>query len=552
METQLYDMTNEDLVIRGKSFENATIKVSLSDSTSEVSVYQTDDLGQFEFSIPVVTAGDQFTLEVLDQEGTLLEAVEFNVAEVNIDENEVDTKKNQKAEVDKTEESIELEELETPTAITTAPQKEKVKQSLAIVAQNEPVGTKYYYIQSGDTLYKISQKFQNQKVTVEKLMIWNRITDVTTVRAGDVLSINGMNNYEGYNQVDRTFKSNKEFLDFAGTYAKEVAAEHGLYASVMMAQTALETGYGKSGLSSIANNFFGIKAGTGYTGYTIVMPTWEIINGVRVSVDAEFRFYPSYAESFADNADKLRRGLAGNSNFYNGAWVENTNTFKDATLFLNQRYATDTAYHNKLNNIILSNNLTKFDSRSYLEPAFSGIMMADNYDIGNLPLDHRNAHGNVKKIGQTKTYLGSYLTVSQVTVNGKYANIYLNGREIGWVHIDALSKVNQGIKNVDFNAYVTAKSTPVYALPLGEKDNTVVAKAEDYMNQNVEITAQTENGNQSLITKDGVVIGWILTRDLTNPTSPRTVVINSGDYSVDTLPWQREESTKRLLRRINI
>lgn len=545
--TQLFDMTTEELFINGESYKNAIIKVNLSDSKE--SIVESDDTGQFQFEITALEAEDKITLEVFDQEENLLEKSTFIVKEmipkpvVDVDA-ELDEKVNLELENKASQESTE-KNTGTETEIVTESQKTKSTFSLKL-AENQPVGTTYYYVQTGDTLYKIAQKFSNSGVTVEKLMNWNYITDASKLRVGDVLSINGTNNYKEYNKVNQKFNSNKEFLDFAGKYAKEVAAEHGLYASVMMAQTALETGYGKSSLSTIANNFFGIKAGTGYRGYSIIMPTWEEVNGERVKIDAEFRFYPSYAESFADNADKLKKGLSYSPKFYDGAWIENTNTFKDATLFLNQRYATDTNYHKKINNIILTNNLTRFDTKSYTDTSHNVIVAGENYDIGNLPLDHRNAHNNVKTIANTNKYLGSFLTVSHVTVNGKYANIYLNGTEIGWVDTNSLLKVNQKIKNVDYGAYISAKSTPIYELPLGEKDNSVVATAEEFMNERVQITAQTENGNQSLIIKDGKTIGWILTKDISKATPPKSVILKSSSYSVDTLPWQQGGEHQRI------
>ncbi|MDZ7835155.1 MAG: LysM peptidoglycan-binding domain-containing protein [Alkalibacterium sp.] len=74
-----------------------------------------------------------------------------------------------------------------------------------------------------------------------------------------------------------------------------------------------------------------------------------------------FKKYPSYEESLKDNANLLRRGLRSNSAFYSGTWAENTSSFRDATSWLQGRYATDPTYASKLNRIINQFDLTRYD-----------------------------------------------------------------------------------------------------------------------------------------------------------------------------------------------
>jgi flagellar protein FlgJ len=56
------------------------------------------------------------------------------------------------------------------------------------------------------------------------------------------------------------FKTPKEFIDFMTPPAKAIEAKTGIPYKFIIAQTALETGYGKSSLVSEAFNFGGIKA----------------------------------------------------------------------------------------------------------------------------------------------------------------------------------------------------------------------------------------------------------------------------------------------------
>ncbi len=161
-----------------------------------------------------------------------------------------------------------------------------------------------------------------------------------------------------------TIQSPAHFVSVAASHAQQVAARNGLYASVMIAQACLESGYGTSTLSSAPNyNLFGIKGS--YNGQSVRMKTWEVINGKNVYVNADFRKYPSYSESFQDNANLLKTTSFSPGNyFYSGAWKANTNSYRDATAWLTGRYATDPNYGTKLNNIIQQFNLTQYDTPS--------------------------------------------------------------------------------------------------------------------------------------------------------------------------------------------
>lgn len=152
------------------------------------------------------------------------------------------------------------------------------------------------------------------------------------------------------------------FISEIGSYASSVASANDLYASVMMAQAILESSWGNSALASAPNyNLFGIKGS--YNGQSVAMKTTEYLNGKWVSVVANFRKYPSYAESFADNARVLRNtSFTSGTYYYSGAWKSNTSTYRDATAWLTGRYATDPSYASKLNNLIATYNLTAYDT----------------------------------------------------------------------------------------------------------------------------------------------------------------------------------------------
>ena len=66
--------------------------------------------------------------------------------------------------------------------------------------------------------------------------------------------------------------------------------------SPIIAQAILESNWGRSTLASKYYNFFGMKAGSKYTGEKVNLPTKEEVNGELVSVDAYFRVYHSFDE----------------------------------------------------------------------------------------------------------------------------------------------------------------------------------------------------------------------------------------------------------------
>ena len=151
--------------------------------------------------------------------------------------------------------------------------------------------------------------------------------------------------------------------------AQNVARGKDIYTSVMIAQAALESGWGTSALSKAPNhNLFGVKGS--YNGQSVNMQTLEDSGGQNYySIQANFRKYPSYQESLEDYADKIVNGISGAPLFYSGAWKSKTNSYQDATAYLTGRYATDTAYGSKLNRIIEQFGLTKYDTETAVNMA---------------------------------------------------------------------------------------------------------------------------------------------------------------------------------------
>lgn len=161
------------------------------------------------------------------------------------------------------------------------------------------------------------------------------------------------------------------FIEQIGWSAQDVAANNDLYASVMIAQAILESGYGSSALSNAPYyNLFGVKGS--YNGQSVYMPTQEYLNGQWVEMNEPFRQYNSYWESFQDHANVLRStSFATGTAHYSGVWKSQTTSFYDATNYLTGRYATDPGYAQKLNWLIETYQLTRFDTGTTQSTAWS-------------------------------------------------------------------------------------------------------------------------------------------------------------------------------------
>lgn len=146
-----------------------------------------------------------------------------------------------------------------------------------------------------------------------------------------------------------------DFINRIGGVSQELANQYDLFPSVMIAQAILESRSGTSGLSdSPYYNLFGVKGS--YNGASAVFETWEDDGaGNTYTINDAFRQYPSWRASLEDYAQLLQSPL------YQGAHRSIAGSYDVATAHLTGRYATDTQYASKLNNLIATYNLTRFD-----------------------------------------------------------------------------------------------------------------------------------------------------------------------------------------------
>lgn len=97
----------------------------------------------------------------------------------------------------------------------------------------------------------------------------------------------------------------EEFFKKFKQYCINDMKASGILASLTGAQGFIESNKGNSGLTTKANNLFGIKGK--YEGQSVSMMTTEYYNGVKQRVMQDFRKYPSWQESVNDHSAMFNR-----------------------------------------------------------------------------------------------------------------------------------------------------------------------------------------------------------------------------------------------------
>lgn len=104
-------------------------------------------------------------------------------------------------------------------------------------------------------------------------------------------------------QQPQKFDSPQQFVETMKPYAEKAAKALGIDSNVLIAQAALETGWGKKVIQNSvdsSHNLFNIKADRSWQGDKIAKNTLEYHDNIAVTENAAFRSYDNYEESFSD------------------------------------------------------------------------------------------------------------------------------------------------------------------------------------------------------------------------------------------------------------
>jgi len=145
----------------------------------------------------------------------------------------------------------------------------------------------------------------------------------------------------------------QEFIQEIWPLAERAAADLDIDPRVLVAQAALETGWGqkliRDGTGISGNNLFGIKADSRWDGERVTVNTLEYDNALPTRVRDEFRAYPNLREGFEDYVNFLKGNARYDSATRGGLPPEEyAGSLQDAG------YATDPDYADKIKGIVNS------------------------------------------------------------------------------------------------------------------------------------------------------------------------------------------------------
>jgi flagellum-specific peptidoglycan hydrolase FlgJ len=138
----------------------------------------------------------------------------------------------------------------------------------------------------------------------------------------------------------------KKFINQVSPYLMQISKKIGVPYQFLLAQTALETGWGKSELFAKHFNPGGIKARKGEP--FVIYPSPEYINGKRVIINSKFVKYPTILDGLMAHTKVLT-----NVNFKK--YANQTNDPVKYAALLNsgpKKYATDPAYTSKIKSLV--------------------------------------------------------------------------------------------------------------------------------------------------------------------------------------------------------
>jgi len=147
------------------------------------------------------------------------------------------------------------------------------------------------------------------------------------------------------------FETPAQFVDALMPLAEKAAAALNVAPAVLLAQAALETGWGKfvtrdAGSGKGSFNLFNIKADRRWQGEAVQVQTLEYRGGVPQKEQARFRAYDSYADSFNDYVNFLQ-----NNPRYQQALEQADNPTRFVRELHAAGYATDPEYASKIERI---------------------------------------------------------------------------------------------------------------------------------------------------------------------------------------------------------
>lgn len=163
----------------------------------------------------------------------------------------------------------------------------------------------------------------------------------------------------------------EEFVAKVRPYAEKAAAELNINPDVLLAQAALETGWGKHLLHDTQGNnsfnMFNIKANADWQGKSVGVNSLEYKQGVTQQERSEFRQYDNYVQSFSDYVSLIK-----NNPRYQQVMAAGSDSAGYADALQKTGYATDPQYADKIKRLLSHDSIrAAVDSAATTVPALT-------------------------------------------------------------------------------------------------------------------------------------------------------------------------------------
>lgn len=180
-----------------------------------------------------------------------------------------------------------------------------------------------------------------------------------------------------------------DYLKTVAPVIVKVAKEKGYkFPSAIIAQSILESAWGKSQLASKYYNYFGMKCGTKWTGKSVNMTTKEeYTTGTLTTIKDNFRVY-----------DNLENGIRGYFDFISSSRYDKLKTATSSKNYLEiikqAGYATSSKYVDNVYKVVTDNNLLQYDNENVSRETFTEddaiTIIAKSVIAGNYGTGHEN------------------------------------------------------------------------------------------------------------------------------------------------------------------
>jgi flagellar protein FlgJ len=188
----------------------------------------------------------------------------------------------------------------------------------------------------------------------------NRNTISSTQRAqNEILGKQSIKTFQSFKTA--AFENAQSFIEQLYPTAQKAAEQLGIDPKALLAQAAIETGWGQHMIHNTSgensHNLFGIKADRRWQGDRAMVDTIEFEKGVAATKKAPFRVYDSFADSMQDYVVFVKQNPR-----YDEAVNQSQSPLNYFSELQKAGYATDPEYANKVINVFEGEQLKRYSA----------------------------------------------------------------------------------------------------------------------------------------------------------------------------------------------